>query len=424
MRNASLEEQGSGLSWRERAFGVALALLVMLGCALASGSASAAEAGDSLTISLLTMGPGEHPFTKFGHSALWVHDTATGHDEIYNYGTFAFDSPTLFLDSAQGKLPYWLSVQSLGSTLRSYGEAQRSLLVSELDLTPSERDALYTALRENERPENRYYRYDFYRDNCSTRVRDAIDRVIGGQIRAQAQKPARMSFRAHTERLVADDALLYAALDVAIGRGTDSPIAFWDEGFLPSRLRDLVVNTSVVREGQKLALVKSERLLLPSSLPEPRPWPPDWIGRYFGGLILATRSRRALRRRSAWRARHCLHAAGLAARVARLRAVLPDLHLVALRSRAELQRAAGAAMAAAARRRRPQYGAWKGLGLGRRALGHQRHPAVLRRRVVRARGAAEPAAELAGACVCLAALAGRWRSGVPRLRINADPPRL
>jgi hypothetical protein len=288
MRNASLEEQGSGLSWRERAFGVALALLVMLGCALASGSASAAEAGDSLTISLLTMGPGEHPFTKFGHSALWVHDTATGHDEIYNYGTFAFDSPTLFLDSAQGKLPYWLSVQSLGSTLRSYGEAQRSLLVSELDLTPSERDALYTALRENERPENRYYRYDFYRDNCSTRVRDAIDRVIGGQIRAQAQKPARMSFRAHTERLVADDALLYAALDVAIGRGTDSPIAFWDEGFLPSRLRDLVVNTSVVREGQKLALVKSERLLLPSSLPEPRPWPPDWIGRYFRtGVALA-----------------------------------------------------------------------------------------------------------------------------------------
>lgn len=263
-------------------------LLLTLGALLLSEPARASEPGDSLTISLLTMGAGEHPFTKFGHSALWVHDAATGRDEIYNYGTFAFDSPTLFLDSAQGKLPYWLSVQSLGGTLRSYGEAQRSLLASELELTPAERDALYAALRENERPENRYYRYDFYRDNCATRVRDAIDRVIGGQIHAQSQKPARMSFRAHTLRLVADDPVLYSALDLAVGRGTDSPITFWDEGFLPSRLRDLLLNTSVARGGQTLPLVRSERLLLPSSLPEPRAVPPDWIGRYFRvGVALA-----------------------------------------------------------------------------------------------------------------------------------------
>ena len=119
------------------------------------------------------MGAGEHPFTKFGHSALWVHDAATGHDEIYNYGTFAFDSPTLFLDSAQGKLPYWLSVQSLNGTLRSYGEgAALTARCRSSKLTfPPERDALVCgALRDNERPENRYYRYDFYRDNCATRV--------------------------------------------------------------------------------------------------------------------------------------------------------------------------------------------------------------------------------------------------------------
>ncbi|MEO8905206.1 MAG: DUF4105 domain-containing protein, partial [Polyangiaceae bacterium] len=122
-----------------RLLGLVVLVLLRAGAARA---AAGADSGESLTISLLTMGPGEHPFTKFGHSALWVHDAATGRDEIYNYGTFAFDSPTLFLDSAQGKLPYWLSVQSLEGTLRTYSEAQRSLLSSELDLLPAERAAL------------------------------------------------------------------------------------------------------------------------------------------------------------------------------------------------------------------------------------------------------------------------------------------
>ena len=267
-----------------RLLGLALLLFLLSGRARA---ASGSESGESLTISLLTMGPGEHPFTKFGHSAIWVHDAATGRDEIYNYGTFAFDSPTLFLDSAQGKLPYWLSVQSLPGTLQSYGEAQRSLLASELELTPAERAALYAALRENEKPEHRFYRYDFYRDNCATRVRDAIDRVIGGQIHARSHTPASMSFRDHTLRLVAEDGLLYAALGIAIGRGTDAPITFWDEGFLPARLHDLLVNTRITRDGKQLPLVRREQMLLSSASFLPRALPPAWLGRYFRvGLAL------------------------------------------------------------------------------------------------------------------------------------------
>ena len=124
-------------------------LLLVLLVLLASPTLRAAEPGAELSISLLTMGPGEHPFTKFGHSAIWVHDSLTRRDEVFNYGTFAFDSPTLVLDSVAGKLPYWLSVQSMTSTLRTYGAQGRSLLASELELTPAERVRLYSALREN-----------------------------------------------------------------------------------------------------------------------------------------------------------------------------------------------------------------------------------------------------------------------------------
>src|SRR6188768_1184036 len=136
--------------------------LLLLSCLelSASPALSAAEPGAELRISLLTMGPGQHPFTKFGHSAIWVHDAATQHDEVYNYGTFAFNSPTLLLDSVEGKLPYWLSVQSMSSTLRVYRGQGRSLVASELELTAAERASLHAALRENARPEHRYYRYD------------------------------------------------------------------------------------------------------------------------------------------------------------------------------------------------------------------------------------------------------------------------
>ncbi len=250
-------------------------------------SACAAEPGDWLTVSLLTMGPGEHPFTKFGHSAIWVHNARTNRDEVYNFGTFAFDSPTLLLDSVQGKLPYWLSVQSMTGTLAAYREQQRSLLASELELTPAERLGLLSALRDNALPEHRYYRYDYYRDNCATRVRDALDRVLGGRIHEHGTGAARMSYRQHTLRLVAGDPLLYVGLDLAVGRQTDAAITFWDEGFLPERLHDLLSGTTVLRGGQEVPLLRSERLLLPARLPEPRSVPPNWRIRYWDvGLLL------------------------------------------------------------------------------------------------------------------------------------------
>ncbi len=277
----SQSERARQRGWRGTLWALSCAAFVVLFALPAQ-----AEPGDSLTVSLLTMGPGEHPFTKFGHTALWVHDAANGRDEVFNYGTFAFDSPTLLLDSVQGKLPYWLSVQGLRGTLASYGEQRRSLVASELELTPAQRLQLLAALRDNAQPEHRYYRYDYYRDNCATRVRDALDRVVGGAIRAHGGEPASMSYRAHTLRLVADDPKLYVGLDLAIGRQTDAPITFWDEAFLPERLHDLLAHTTVERAGHALPLIRSERPLLTSDLPAPRVAPPTWFG-FYGGVGLS-----------------------------------------------------------------------------------------------------------------------------------------
>ncbi len=256
--------------------------------ALLTSSAAHAEPGDELSISLLTMGPGEHPFTKFGHTAIWVHDAQRNRDEVYNYGTFSFDAPTALLDSVAGKLPYWLSEQSFRGTLHAYQDQGRSLVASELELTPAQRAELYAALRENERPEHRYYRYDYFRDNCTTRARDLIDRALGGSVRAASRQPASMSYREHMLRLVADAPELYAGLDVAVGRQADVPLSVWEEAFLPEKLHDLLSAMRVSQGGRELPLIRSERVLLRGQVPAPRAVPPNWQTRYAGlGLALA-----------------------------------------------------------------------------------------------------------------------------------------
>jgi hypothetical protein len=247
-----------------------------------------AEPGDDLTISALTFGPGDHPFFKFGHNAILVQQTG-GAGWVFNFGTFAFDSPALLPKFLRGSFKYWLSVSSIEETTESYAAANRSILAQALDLTAAQRWRLWQALRENARPENREYLYDYFYDNCSTRVRDAIDRVVEGRVRASGQGPAEMTFRSHALRMVADYWPEYVGLYLALGRGADVPISVWHESFLPERLAALLRAVQLA-DGSKL--VKSETVLHRAMRPEKPFRPPGFwpyflsLGMLFGGVLL------------------------------------------------------------------------------------------------------------------------------------------
>ncbi len=195
----------------------------------------------------MTMGPGDHPFYKFGHNAVWVHDAVTGKDRVYNYGTFSFGSAAVIPKFFFGRFLYSLSRRGVLGTIREYREENRSLAVQKLNLTPPQRAALRDFLLWNYRRENRYYRYDYYRDNCSTRVRDALDMVLGGRLRQAASGPGSMTYRDHTLRLTADLLTEYVALDVVLGPLVDKPISRWEETFLPETLEQLVPTPSTRR---------------------------------------------------------------------------------------------------------------------------------------------------------------------------------
>jgi uncharacterized protein DUF4105 len=262
--------------------------------------------GSHLTVYLMTMGPGEQVWERFGHNAIWVHDAIAGTDIAYNYGLFDFRQEDFLLRFIRGTMRYWMAGFPAREYVQTYVRANRSVWIQELDLLPEARLELQQFLEWNARPENRFYHYDYYRDNCSTRVRDAIDRVIGGRIRAgTAQVPTGKTYRFHTQRLTANDPPIFTGLLLALGPGVDRPISQWEEMFLPLALREHIraVRLSAAN-GAMTPLVKSERTLFESTAPAPPEAPPQWLPVYLMlgvgvGLLAALLGRMSRERRAA-----------------------------------------------------------------------------------------------------------------------------
>jgi len=265
-------------------WGAFKAALWALACVLCWARPAAAQEPPD-RVSVLTMGPGDHPFTRFGHNAVLLEWQGGGvrKNIVYNFGTFEFDGVAGARDFMGGRFRYWLSASTLERTLRAYAADQRSLTAQELELTAAERAELARSLAENALPENRYYNYDYYRDNCSTRVRDAVDRLLGGALRRGVGGPGRLTFRQHTLTLVGDTPWLYFGLDVALGAPTDRPTTRWEELFLPQELHEALGQASRELDGHSVPLVRRERALLSAaSRPAlPRNPPAPWLA--FGG---------------------------------------------------------------------------------------------------------------------------------------------
>ncbi len=239
-------------------------------------------------ISILTMGPGDEAFFKFGHNAIRVHYPHTTFDQVYNFGTFQFDSPTLILDFLTGKFRYWLSVQSFESTVRHYRLANRSIQEQELGLAPYQARTLADDLRTNALPENRYYLYDYYRDNCSTRIRDAINDNLDGGLESRFKDPGQMTLRDHTLRATASSLWVYAGLDIAMGSYIDQPETRWGEMFLPEKLMQGLQSVVFTGPHGSIPLVKEKRTLVDAlNRPNILTKPPDRVINYLQvGFVL------------------------------------------------------------------------------------------------------------------------------------------
>jgi len=260
---------------RVRALAVALGLLL----GAAPTPARAQPPRDSLVISVLTMGPGPEVFERFGHISIRVHDLRTRVDTAYNWGMFSFDQPRFLVRFLTGDTRYWMQGFPTLSLVNAYREAGRWVVEQELALSPPQADSLWRYIQWNAKEENKWYRYDYYLDNCSTRVRDALDLVLGGAFkRAVVARELGVTYRSETMRLATAYPLLNFAMDFALGRPADATISAWDEMFVPMRLRALLREVRVPRGGGRWGrLVTQETVLVADERFAEAPAPPDQL---------------------------------------------------------------------------------------------------------------------------------------------------
>ncbi|MBN8727307.1 MAG: DUF4105 domain-containing protein [Xanthomonadales bacterium] len=224
-------------------------------------------------ISLLTIGPGDIYFERFGHNAIVVRDPATGSALAYNYGMFDFEEEDFLWNFVRGRMRYRIAANGLADDLAMYRAEGRSIVEQHLDFTAEQAAALAGFLAWNARPENAFYRYDYFTANCSTRVRDALDEALGGRLKLQSEGRSRgYTYRLDALRLMAPQPALMLLIDLGLGPFADQRIDFWQESFVPMTLQQAVAEA---RLGGGAPLVAATDALAPNHVAEPPLLPPD-----------------------------------------------------------------------------------------------------------------------------------------------------
>ena len=134
------------------------------------------------SVSVVTCGQGTELYSAFGHSAFRVYDPLLKLDKIYNYGTFDFNKPNFYLNFAKGKLTYQLSTTRFGYFLQEFNYENRWVKLQKLDLDEADVQAVFNFLENNAKPENSSYQYDFFYDNCSTKIEEVIKTVLKDKV--------------------------------------------------------------------------------------------------------------------------------------------------------------------------------------------------------------------------------------------------
>ena len=199
-----------------------------------------------LRISLLTCTPGEELYSTFGHTAFRVIDSSSVTDYVFNFGTFNFDDDGFYLKFVRGKLNYYLSAENFQDFKYDYQMSNRGITEQVLNLTAAEKVALHQTLLKNIREENKYYKYDFFFDNCTTRPRDIIVQTKNPHPVLAAVMPAGTKFRQAIHKYLDKNNKPWSKLgiDLLLGAPTDAVMTTAQSQFLPEVLMTSLENTN------------------------------------------------------------------------------------------------------------------------------------------------------------------------------------
>ncbi|WP_447642145.1 MULTISPECIES: Lnb N-terminal periplasmic domain-containing protein [Chitinophagaceae] len=248
-----------------------LVYLFFLLSSISSFSAQAqTDSASGMRVSVLTCAPGPELYSTFGHTAIRIVDSSTFSDLVYNYGVIGeslnYDDPRFYVRFMRGKIKYMLAAYSFREFMYEYQSEQRSVWEQELNLTNAQKKELLTKLEDNLREDKRYYKYDFWLDNCSTRPRDLLYKKLPGLHLEKNIIPPhttpRMLIHAYLDK--AGQSWSKLGIDILLGQLMDKPIDDNGAMFLPDYLMKGLDYTN--NNGQPIVREKKTILNLPSPI--------------------------------------------------------------------------------------------------------------------------------------------------------------
>jgi len=221
---------------------------------------------ETAVISVLTMGPGDALNDSFGHSAFRILDPNQHIDVVYNYGVYDFNTPHFYLKFTKGQLMYQLDRTSFNLFYRHYMEQNRWIKEQVLNLTTAEKQEVFNFLQNNYLPENRNYSYDFFFDNCATRIRDVLARVLKNKLVYNSQfETDTYTFRQLIQKNVFWNSWGSFGMDLAIGAVVDRNATSWEYQFLPEYVFKALEKSTISGKQGATNLVKNTSTLFKNS---------------------------------------------------------------------------------------------------------------------------------------------------------------
>lgn len=212
---------------------IAVIILSLTSCFRTAG----AEVSDTFRVSLLTISAGADVYERFGHTAIRVRNATSEGDVVFHYGVFDFDAPHFVYRFVKGETDYQLGLADTDRFLRAQGHRGLTVTEQELDLTPAQAEAVVRALCANyDDPQARYYRYNYFFDNCATRPYRLIDRATAGAICYDSTALRRVTLRDMVQEKTGRTGWLDFGISLVVAGRADRVTTFDEQMFLPDYL--------------------------------------------------------------------------------------------------------------------------------------------------------------------------------------------
>lgn len=212
-------------------------------------------------ISVLTCSPGNEAYSVYGHSAIRVTDNLYNYDLVFNYGIFDFNTPDFIYRFASGQTDYLLGAYKFSAFYEEYLIDKRSIFEQVLNISLEEKQKIFDFLIWNAQPENRVYRYNFFFDNCATRIRDVVSQQIDGNVvfpdKPEVQKTFRQLIKDYHSKLL----WLNFGIDLVVSAPADRTASVAEEMFLPDYVMKYFAEAVIKSEGVTKPLVKESNVI-------------------------------------------------------------------------------------------------------------------------------------------------------------------